>query len=159
MRWASSRPRKSAGANWATPEVLSIDTNILLYAQNRNCPEHQPARAFIEQCVARDDVAICELVLVELYQLLRNPAVLASPLNAPDAAAVCRAWRNNPRWALIENAPIMEKVWHIAQRPGIARRAVFDARIALTLRHHGVTEFATRNTADFQGFGFTHLQI
>jgi uncharacterized protein len=137
--------------------LLSIDTNILLYAQNRNCPEHQQARAFIEQCVAREDVAICELVLVELYQLLRNPAVLASPLNAPNAASVCMAWRNNPRWALIENAPVMQKIWHIAQRPGIARRAVFDARIALTLRHHGVTDFATRNISDFEGFGFTHL--
>jgi uncharacterized protein len=137
--------------------LLSIDTNILLYAQNRDCMEHQPARAFVEQCVAREDVAICELVLVELYQLLRNPAVLANPLNAPDAAAICMAWRNNPRWALIENAPIMEKIWPIAQRPDIGRRAVFDARIALTLRHHGVTEFATRNTADFEGFGFTHL--
>src|SRR5699024_6974159 len=116
-----------------------------LYAHNRDCPEHQPARAFIEQCAERDDVAICELVLLELYQLLRNAAVLASPLDAPDAAAVCMAWRNNPRWALIENAPVMDKLWTVAQRPGIARRAVFDARIALTLRHHGVTDFATRN--------------
>ena len=137
--------------------MISVDTNILLYAHNRDCPEHEPARTFIDQCAARDDVAICELVLLEFYQLLRNPAVLASPLNAPDAAAVCMAWRNNPRWALLENSSVMEKVWRIAQRPGMARRAVFDARIALTLRHHGVTDFATRNTADFQGYGFTRL--
>ena len=51
----------------------------------------------------------------------------------------------------------MDKVWAIARRPNIARRAVFDARIALTLRHHGVTEFATRNTQDFEGLGFTRL--
>lgn len=137
--------------------MLSIDTNILLYAHNRDCPEHQPARAFITECAVRDDVAICELVLMELYQLLRNPAVLTKPLSTPDAAGICRAWRSNPRWALIENAPVMDKVWTIAQRPGIARRAVFNARIALTLRHHGITEFATRNTADFEGFGFTRL--
>jgi uncharacterized protein len=137
--------------------VLSIDTNILLYAHNRDCPEHQPARAFIEQCALRDDVAICELVLMELYQLLRNPAVLASPLDAGDAATACMAWRSNPRWALIENAPVMDKVWHIARRPGISRRAVFDARIALTLRHHGITDFATRNSSDFQGYGFSRL--
>lgn len=137
--------------------MLSVDTNILLYAQNRDCPEHGTARAFIEQCAARDDVAICEPVLLELYQLLRNPAVLSSPLSAPDAAGVCETWRNSPRWAVIENAPVMDKVWAIARRPDIARRAVFDARIAMTLRHHGVTEFATRNTADFEGFGFTRL--
>lgn len=137
--------------------MLSIDTNILLYAQNRDCTEHTSARKFIERCAARDDVAICELVLLELYQLLRNPAVLTTPLEAPDAADVCRAWGNNPRWARIENAPIMDKVWLVAQQPGIARRAVFDARIALTLRYHGVTDFATRNTSDFKDYGFTQL--
>ena len=137
--------------------MLSLDTNILLYAQNRDCAEHPTARAFVVQCADRDDIAICELVLLELYQLLRNPAVLAAPLSAPDAAAVCASWRDNPRWALIENAPVMDKVWAVARRPDIARRAVFDARIALTLRHHGVTEFATRNIADYEGFGFTRL--
>jgi len=51
----------------------------------------------------------------------------------------------------------MDNVWAVARRPDIARRSVFDARIALTLRHHGATEFATRNTADFEGFGFNRL--
>jgi predicted nucleic acid-binding protein len=34
---------------------------------------------------------------------------------------------------------------------------VVCARLALTLRHHGVTEFATANPRDFQGFGFTRV--
>jgi hypothetical protein len=38
--------------------------------------------------------------------------------------------------------------------PGAGRRIIFDARLALTLRHHGVTEFATRNQAHFTPFGF-----
>ncbi|MEA3643324.1 MAG: TA system VapC family ribonuclease toxin [Lamprobacter sp.] len=137
--------------------MLSIDTNILLYAQNQDCAEHARAKAFIEASCARDDVAVCELVLVELYQLLRNPAVLAKPLSAPEAAAVCMRWRSNPRWALIENAPIMDKLWQLAQQADLPRRAVFDARIALTVRHHGVTEWATRNTSDFEAFGFARL--
>lgn len=137
--------------------MLSIDTNILLYAQNQDCVEHARAREFIEASALRDDVAICELVLVELYQLLRNPAVLSRPLSAPEAAAVRVRWRGNPRWALIENAPIMDRLWCLAQRVDLPRRALFDARIALTLRHHGVTEWATRNTSDFKTFGFAHL--
>jgi predicted nucleic acid-binding protein len=32
-----------------------------------------------------------------------------------------------------------------------------DARLALTLRHHGVTEFATSNVKDFEGFGFNRV--
>jgi predicted nucleic acid-binding protein len=65
--------------------------------------------------------------------------------------------RANPRWALIETAPVMEKVWTIAAQPGIARRRAFDARLAFTLRHHGVQRFATRNVKDFDGFGFERV--
>jgi hypothetical protein len=34
---------------------------------------------------------------------------------------------------------------------------VFDARLALTLRHHGVSEFATANIKDSAGFGFDRV--
>jgi uncharacterized protein len=137
--------------------MLSIDTNILLYAYNRDCSEHAAATAFLIECARRSDVAICELVLVELYQLLRNPAVLERPLSAPDAADVCQAFRRNPRWALIENAPVMNRVWEFAGQPGVARRRMLDARLGFTLRHHGVSEFATRNTKDFDGIGFERV--
>jgi uncharacterized protein len=48
----------------------------------------------------------------------------------------------------------MEAVWEFAQQPDFAFRRIIDARLALTLRHHGVDEFATANVKDFQGFGF-----
>lgn len=135
--------------------MLSIDTNVLLYAQNQDCPEHAAAAAFLVECADRTDVAVCELVLIELYQLLRNPTVLTRPLDAPEAAEVCQQFRRNRRWALIENAPVMAEVWALAATPGIARRRLFDARLALTLRHHGVDEFATRNINDYNDFGFS----
>lgn len=37
------------------------------------------------------------------------------------------------------------------------RRRLFDARLALTLRHRGVHEFATRNVNDFSDFGFSRV--
>lgn len=137
--------------------MLSIDTNVLLYAQNQDCPEHDAATAFLVACADRSDVAICELVLVELYQLLRNPAVLPQPLDGPVAAEICQTFRRNRRWALIENAPVMNEVWALAATPGLARRRLFDARLALTLRHYGVDEFATRNLDDFTDFGFARV--
>ncbi len=32
-----------------------------------------------------------------------------------------------------------------------------DARLALTLPHHGVTEVVTRDVTDFEGFGFERI--
>ncbi len=137
--------------------MISIDTNILLYSLNRDCPEHGAARAFLEVCADRRDVAIAELVLVELYVLLRNPAVVRKPLEAAEAAALCQAFRRHPHWALIDTAAVMDRVWAAAARPGLARRHIFDARIAHTLLDNGVRELATRNTRDFEGFGFERV--
>ncbi len=39
-------------------------------------------------------------------------------------------------------------------KPG---RPDFDIRLALTLHHHGVTEFATGNTGDFENLGFSRV--
>jgi toxin-antitoxin system PIN domain toxin len=91
--------------------VISVDTNILLYAYNQDCQEHRPAFDFLTAYSERDDVALCELVLVELYILLRNPTVIAEPLSAEEAADACGAYRRHPRWRLLDNAPVMDRVW------------------------------------------------
>lgn len=137
--------------------MLSIDTNVLLYALNRDCAEHEAASAFLAECAGRRDIALCELVLVELYQLLRNPAVVEQPPTAPVAAQTCERFRSNPRWALLGDAPVTDKVWRFAARPGLAQRRLFDARIAYTLLHYGVNELATRNVKDFREFEFDHV--
>ena len=137
--------------------MRSIDTNILVYAQNIDCAEHKDAFRFILECGQQKDIVICELVLVELYILLRNPAVLSKPLSAQSAASVCLQYRRNPYWRLVENAPVMANVWEFVSNNKLGRRHIFDSRLALTLRHHGVSEFATANTKDFQYFGFNRV--
>jgi predicted nucleic acid-binding protein len=134
--------------------VISIDINTLLYTQNADCAEHDAAFVFLGGCAGRDDEVIGELVLVELDLLLRNPAVLKRPLGPKTVADICAAYRANPRWRLIEFAPVMDQVWRLAGQPGFTRRRIFYARIALTLLHHGVTDLATANVRDFAGFGF-----
>jgi hypothetical protein len=65
----------------------------------------RPAFGFRKAYGTRDDVAVCELVLVEFYLLLRNPAVLKQPLTAELAVHIaCSA---NPRWRLIEKAQML----------------------------------------------------
>lgn len=61
------------------------------------------------------------------------------------------------RWRVIDAAPVMEGVWSLAAAPGFAQRRVVDARLGLTLRHHRVTVFYTRNVKDFEGLGFERL--
>ena len=135
--------------------MLSVDTNILLYAHDLDCPEHTAAAAFLRAHADDAGFALCELVLVELYVLLRNAAILARPLSPADAVATVQAYRSNRSWSVIECADgIMSHVWRQAGGADFARRRIFDARLALTLQRHGVRELATRNTSHFDGLGF-----
>lgn len=63
--------------------MISLDTNILLPAIETANLQHQRAAAFVQSLATRDDVALSEFVLLELYILLRNPAVLGRPLWNP----------------------------------------------------------------------------
>ena len=89
--------------------MISFDTNLLLYSLNQDCAECNDARAFFASLpTAPGAVVICELVLVELYVLLRNPAVLRirSPQRTPCRSSStsvdiplgrCRIIRATPR--------------------------------------------------------------
>jgi toxin-antitoxin system PIN domain toxin len=138
--------------------VRSCDTNVLLYYLNRDCPEHAAAARYLQTNWARQDFALCELVLVELYVLLRSPAVLSKPLGRGAAVTVIRSLRGHPYWAIFDYpGNLMDAIWKEAEAPGFPVRGVFDARLAHTLLYHGVREFATRNTKHFQPFGFERL--
>lgn len=137
--------------------MISFDTNLAVYAANASMSQHAAARAFIASLAVRQDVVICELALVELYLKLRNPAIFPNPMSGPVAVAWCERFRSNARWRLAESAPVMAEVWKLAAGTDFAFRRIIDARLALTLRGHGVTEFATANVKDFNGLGFARV--
>ncbi len=137
--------------------MLSFDTNIAVHAANSASPLHDPARDFLQSIATRRDTAVCELVLVELYLKLRNEKIFSRPLTASQAAAVCQAYRKNQAWTLIESAPVMQDVWELAAKKDFPFRRIIDLRLAHTLRHHGVTEFATANEKDFVRQGFLRV--
>jgi len=113
--------------------MRSCDTNILFYAFHRGCPEYQVAQRYLQERADDPEFLICELVLIELYVLLRNPKLVDHP------------------------GELMDQVWKLSREPGFSYREIFDARLAVTLLHHGVSEFATRNTSHFERYGFEEL--
>lgn len=136
--------------------ILSADTDLFLYAANPDSPHHAAARKFFEEHTeGHDRFLLCGLVLVELYMQLRNPAVFPKPRSAAQASAFCRTLRSHPKWEYGDYEPeVGAKLWDWAAFTTKEFHQTLDARLALTLRHHGVTHFATANPDHFQGFGF-----
>ncbi|MDX2018691.1 MAG: TA system VapC family ribonuclease toxin [Deltaproteobacteria bacterium] len=141
--------------------MLSIDTNILLYAFNQDSPRHKAAYNWLKSIQIEENVAISEFILAELYGLIRNPAVLNHPLTAREAVDVIAVYRKHPRWRLIgfptESRPLHDALWNKARAPTFAFRKLYDARSALTMIAQGVTQFATVNVKDFEGMGFDRV--
>jgi predicted nucleic acid-binding protein len=138
--------------------MLAIDTNILLPAVETSNQNHAKAAAFLRDLQTEVDVAISELVLIELYGLLRNPQVLTKPASAREAAMVCQKFRSHPRWQVIGLPPdgrfFHDELWLRLEHDATPRRRIYDLRIGLSLLMQGVTRFATVNVKDFQDIGF-----
>jgi hypothetical protein len=97
---------------------------------------------------------------MELYCLLRNPKVCRNPLPADLAVAVIQRFRSHPAWRIVDvrmSPFFMNTVWETAASPSFAYRRIFDVRLAMTLQHHGVTDFATCNLKDFSGIVFLRV--
>ncbi len=141
--------------------MISLDTNILLPAVESGNTSHAAAAAFVESLAESSSVVISEFILLELYGLLRNPAVLTRPLSASAAVDVCECFREHPYWQIIGFPPdsrrFHDSLWPRLRDRTFARRRAYDLRAALALLEQGVTEFATVNVKDFQGFGFTRV--
>ena len=140
---------------------LSIDTNILYSASQTGDSNHGRASAFLRELESREDVVISELILMELYQLLRNAAVLERPFSPAVAVSICESFRSHPRWQIVglpvESREFHDAMWPRLAQPNFARRKAYDWRTALSLQLQGVDEFATANLRDFADFGFKRV--
>lgn len=138
--------------------MISADTNLFVHAANRDSPLREACISFFQQHAGNSDFVLCELVLLELYMCLRNPAIMRKPLSSTKAVAYCEQLRSNPAWQIVDYSPdIRDALWKRAAEPKFAFRSVIDARLAFTLRFHGVNELATINTKHFSGFGFAKV--
>ena len=137
----------------------SLDTNLLLYAANVECDEHEAARQLVQQAAASPrDWIVADQVYFELYRLVRSPAVLENPLKASDAWNLIDYYRHRTGWQhCAYESSFMDDAASILGDEGFAARRTFDLVLALTLRRHGVRTLYTRNVTDFEALAWFHV--
>jgi toxin-antitoxin system PIN domain toxin len=138
--------------------MKSCDTNILIYYLDSSCSEHNEAKLYLEKVWTDKEFIICDLVLIELYVLLRNPKVFDSPFTEEQARKCILKFRTNPYWKILEySAGTMEKVWDATNKLTSKATTIYDLRLGFCLLNSGVKEFATRNTKDFKRVPFEKI--
>lgn len=131
-----------------------IDTNILLYAANRDCEEHPAAVRFLLTAAASAAPwFFTEGIVYEFLRVSTHPRVFPRPLDWKEAARFLRPFLESPNFLVLSAE---ERHWRLlAELLGTlthpAGNLFFDIRTAVLMREHGIREIYTTDT-DFLQF-------
>ena len=132
------------------------DVNVLLYAVNRDSPQHDDARAWLEASFSRPQgVGFAWAALLGFLRLSTRNGIYAQPLSVEVALSVVDAWLTHPRARVLEpterHAGILGRLLLGA---GIGGNLVSDAHLAALAIEHGA-ELGTFDS-DFGRFAGLH---
>ena len=138
--------------------MILVDANLLIYAVNKDLPQHKQARAWWEQALSgAGAVGLPWVSLMAFLRVCTNPRVFENPLSPEQALTFIDEWLDRPnvsivapdagRWAIVKN---------LLRQTGTAGNLTTDAHIAALALEHGCTVCSADN--DFKRFpGVAHI--
>ena len=119
-----------------------VDTNVLVYATSTDAPEHDRARAWLEERLSEADgtVALCWPVVYAFVRLVTSPRVFGGHAVAvKDGWAVAAAYFAQPAVRLVTpGAGHAAIAAELAETPGLRSDDVPDIEIAALAVEHGL---------------------
>lgn len=136
--------------------MLLFDTNVLVYAANKDSSFHLPCRQWLGE--ARKDPSPTFLTWSVCYEFLRvttHPRALESPWSPKEAHRYLSDLLASPGLELLIATPRHTAVLArtISELPHLRGNLVHDLHTAVLMREHGVSRICTRDS-DFRHFPF-----
>ena len=133
-----------------------VDTNLLVYAVNKDCIEHRPARTAIEHWLSGTvPWSLTWAVIYEYLRVVTHPRVFRQPLIAQQALSFVEPILASDLVSILiptdrHEAVLREMVQEFGRPAG---NIFHDLHTATLMREHGVTEIMTADV-DFRKFTF-----
>jgi toxin-antitoxin system PIN domain toxin len=139
--------------------MLVVDTNVLVYAADRDSAFHAACRDWLEHQRRRAEAWYTTWPIVyEFLRVTTHPRVMRRPWSAQGAWDFVAALLASPGLAVLvpsqRHADIAGQV--IAELPHLSGNLLHDAHTAILMREHGVRRVCTRDT-DFHRFPFVEV--
>lgn len=138
--------------------MILVDANLLLYAVNRDLPQHPAARAWWEALLSSGaSVGIPWVVILAFVRIATNPRVFAEPLPVAKAVAYIDEWLDRPGvMAVAPGANHWATLRALLDQTGTQGNLTTDAHIAALALEYGCTVYSA--DADFRRFpGVRHV--
>jgi uncharacterized protein len=132
--------------------VKLVDANILLYAVDRDSPNHEAARPWLEtQLSGPETFAFAWAVLLAFIRLATNPRVFEKPLPGEKALDLVDSWLDQPNATVLHPTDRHSRVLRELLGPlGTAGNLTSDAHLAALAIEHGAE--LCSGDADFSRF-------
>jgi toxin-antitoxin system PIN domain toxin len=134
--------------------ALIVDTNILLYAANRACPEHQLCLDFLRAIVSSGDICfVPENIIYEFLRVATHPRVFPQPLRASEAVHFLDALLSPSSFRVLGAT---ERHWVglralVTEVGELSGNFFFDVHTVALMREHGIRRIASADS-DFAKF-------
>ena len=132
---------------------MFVDTNVLVKSRILGAPDHDIARARLEQALqGLEPLRISRQVLREYLSVLTRPQTWPVAITREDALDdVNRLMRS---FEILEDGPVVTaSLIALCREVSVGGRQIHDANIVATMLAHGERRLLTFNTADFRRYG------
>ena len=138
--------------------MILVDANLLIYAVNKNSPQHKSARKWLEASFSGNEaVGLPWIVVLAFLRVTTRPGILEHPLSGDQAMAYIDEWLALPLVSLIapgeNNWPVF---CNFLRATGTFGNLTSDAHIAAMAIENGATVYSA--DYDFRRFpGVRHI--
>ena len=134
--------------------MIIPDSNVLLYATDKNSPDHKPAAAWWQKTLyGGNEVGLCAVVAFAFVRIATNRNVFRNPLSVKDACSRVTNWLEFPNVVWIDSISsdfaVASKLLAAA---GTGANLVTDAQIAaIAIRTGGEIHSCDQDFSRFTG--------
>lgn len=120
--------------------MIIIDINLLIYAHLMRAPQHQAARAWLDEQLSTVRVGLPWLSLLGFLRIVTNPRATNPPETMASAIAQTKAWLGLENvWIPQPTSRHAEVLVSLLEGARLTRDLTSDAHIAALAIEHGLT--------------------
>ena len=133
--------------------MISLDTNILVYARRTEARHHQRASEIVNELSSGDSPwALTWVAVCEFLRVVTHPRIFSPPTELESAIRNVESLLESPSLQMLgEGTAHLRHLRRVLVNGNAVGNLVHDARIAALLLEHGVTEIWTADR-DFHRF-------
>lgn len=134
------------------------DANLLLYATDKDCPDHKAAAAWWRRTLnGVEEAGLCSVVAFAFVRLSTNRKVFRQPLSVKDACARVANWLEFPNVVWLDaEAEDFAAATNLLMAAGTGANLVTDAQIAaIALRTGASIRSCDHDFARFPGIDWS----